>query len=473
MNWFHKMYKLGLNTFEEDFWVALITILLPGFLFLGLTGCASTALKRQHCESLNVYKRGYTDGSKGLPSRFFESYGQECGEYVEEVMQKEVEYEKGWKKAVNDFCTKKNGHELGLKGGQYHNVCPKEIESEFLAGYKEGDRKCLYEEGYQAAMSGKEESFAQSVCKKLEGELSEREYRAGHLAGIKVFCVYKSGYSLGLKGEKYPNVCTEKPKFFKGYRAGDRKCLYQAGYEQAMKDKPAHYDQSACSKSEGKRSNKEYKKGRRAGLRVFCGYKNGYQLGLKGTSYQTICSKKTRFFKGYRAGDRKCLYTVGYDHAVKGMSSAFEKSRCKRLSGNKKSYRAGRVAGVKKFCTYKNGFNYGLKGYQYNNICPKKMEENFFKGYTLGYQEYRADKRKEEILNIERARIRAEEISRQEALAVERERIAVERERVAVERERADAERERVAVERERADAEERARQEALERQRKFYRKRR
>ena len=424
------------------------------FLFLSLMGCSTTAIKRKYCESLNVYEKGYADGVKGLPSQFFKSYEQECGDYVE-VEPKKIQYNQGWKKAVSSFCTEKSGYELGLKGSQYHKVCPKEIESEFLAGYKKGDRKCLYEEGYSSAIEGKEQAFKQSACQKLEGELSEREYQAGHEGGLKVFCGYKNGYKLGLAGTSYKIICSKQTGFFKGYRAGDRRCLYQAGYDHALKDKSSDYQGSICAKSERKRSEREYKKGRRAGLKVFCGYKNGYKLGLAGTSYKIICSKQTGFFKGYRAGDRKCLYQVGYDHALKGEVFSFEQSACQKLKGNKKSYRAGRVAGVKIFCTYKNGYNYGLKGKIYHNICPKKTEDNFFKGYTLGLQEYKAEKRKEEILQMEKARLRAEERSRQEALAIERERIALERERVAEERR---SRQEALELHREKMKTEERAR---------------
>ena len=321
-----------------------------GFLILELTGCASTARKRQYCESVNVYKKGYMHGSKGLPTHFFKSYQEKCGDYVD-IQPMQVEYKKGWKKAIKVFCTEKGGYELGLKGGQYHRVCSKEVESVFLTGYKKGARKCLYEWGYQSALN----------------------------------------------------------------------------------DKPDSYGQSTCPKLEGKQSSAEYKKGHQKGLKIFCGYKNGYKWGLEGKSYKTVCSQKAGFFKGYRAGDRKCLYGAGYDHALAGRSSAFDQSACQKLKGHKKSYRAGRVAGIRVFCTYKSGYNHGLKGYRYENICPKVREESFFKGYTLGYQEYKAEKRQQEILQLERERMRAEERARQEALAVERERIAVERERIAAE----------------------------------------
>ena len=218
----------------------------------------------------------------------------------------------------------------------------------------------------------------------------------------------------------------------KGFKEGAKKCLYESGYQSALNDQPASYIQSACAKEE-KRSEIAYKRGRQRGLKVFCGYKNGHKLGVAGKSYQIVCSKKSGFFKGYRAGDRKCLYNAGYEHVVAGKVSAFDQSSCQKLKGNKNSYQAGRTAGIKVFCTYKSGYNYGLKGFQYENICPKSKEENFFKGYTVGSQEYRAEKRQQEILQIERERIQAEERTRQ---AKERTRQAIlnlERERIASE----------------------------------------
>ena len=319
-------------------------------LILNLTGCSSTAIKRKYCESANLYNKGYTEGSKGFPPQF-RAYQTKCGDYVE-MAQKRIEYKRGWKKAIKGFCTTTSGYEVGLKGEPYHKVCPKNLETNFLTGYKKGSRKCLYDEGYQSALN----------------------------------------------------------------------------------DRPATYDQSTCAKLEGKHSKVEYQKGHKAGVKIFCGYKNGYKWGVEGKSYQTVCPHGTSFLKGYKAGDRKCLYKAGYDHALSGKVRSFDKSGCQKLKGHKKSYRAGRVAGLKVFCTYKSGYNYGLNGYQYNNTCPKVKEEAFFKGWTLGYQEYKAEKRKEEILQMERERMRAEERARQEALAVERERIAVQRERIAEER---------------------------------------
>ena len=86
-------------------------------------------------------------------------------------------------------------------------------------------------------------------------------------------------------------------------------------------------------------------------------------------------------------------------------------------------------AGLKVFCTYKSGYQFGHEGNNYNNICPKKTEEQFFKAYTLGKKEYEEEKRHQEKLEIERQRI-----------AAERERAEAERAKAQALRNQAEAE---------------------------------
>ena len=74
------------------------------------------------------------------------------------------------------------------------------------------------------------------------------------------------------------------------------------------------------------------------------------------------------------------------------------------------------MSGLKIFCSYKTGYNLGLRNGYYQNICPKNLEPGFFKGYTLGLQEYKAEQRQKELLAIE-----------QQKIAVERERIEEQR----------------------------------------------
>ena len=93
-------------------------------------------------------------------------------------------------------------------------------------------------------------------------------------------------------------------------------------------------------------------------------------------------------------------YQQGYLDALRGkMAKSFNKTirSCAeyKVRLNVKKYNKGWIVGLKKFCTYKRGYQFGSTGGEYQDICPKNLEVDFFKGYTLGLQEY-AEEAKEE-----------------------------------------------------------------------------
>ena len=330
-------------------------------LFLGfLTGCiTSRSIKRDYCRSIDTYKKGYLDVLNGKPAQSFNQEVQLCAEY--EVVLNQEQYDKGRMDGLKQFCTYEKGYKFGLNARQYQNICPPEKEKDFLKGYEEGDKKCLYEEGYFNSLNGKPSSVFSSIkCLKLSKDKSKKEFMKGWKVGLKKFCTYKKGYEWGLNTKEYHNICPKSrvAKFLKGYRQGDKKCLYEEGYSHALEGNPSSvFSHAKCLKLSKKHSNREYMKGWKAGMKIFCTYKNGYQFGLD------------------------------------------------------------------------NGY--------YRNICSKKLEPDFFKGYTLGLQEYRAKKRQEELLAIEREkiavereRIREQQRALHEMQAIEREKIEVERERI-------------------------------------------
>ena len=293
-----------------------------------------------------------------------------------------------------------------------------------------------YNDGYSDATNGSESQFHiyNNKCEQYGVSLNQNLYIKGYKKGIGVFCTYKSGYQFGLKAGKYKNTCPiNKEEFLKGYNEGDEKCLYEAGYNDAIKGNKNSHAQSSCLKLSPKLSHKQYVKGWKNGLKIFCTYKSGYQWGLNRRAYNNTCSSKRRasFLKGYRAGDKKCLYEEGYRDAISGKTGKFTKSNCLKLSSkfSQEQYMQGRRAGLKIFCTYKSGYQFGRAGHSYYNTCSKKNEGKFFQGYTLGKKEYNVEKR------------------HQEKLEMERERIAVERARAAAERAKAQALKDQAAAE--------------------------
>ena len=275
-------------------------------------------------------------------------------------------------------------------------------------------------------------------CVRYGVELNQREYEKGRKEELQTFCSYEKGYEFGESGKKYWKICPERSEreFLKGYKKGDKKCLYEAGYSDAVSGRTSSaFSYVKCLKLSVEESQKEYERGRTSGLKVFCSYEKGYEFGESGKKYLGICPERSEreFLKGYKKGDKKCLYEAGYSDAVSGWtSSAFSYVKCLKLSveESQKEYERGRTSGLKVFCSYKKGYSLGLKNVKYYNICPKELEPDFFKGYTLGLQEYKSDQRQEKMLAIEQQKMAIERNRTQQLLAIEREKVAVEQERL-------------------------------------------
>ena len=399
-------------------------------LSLGIViGCTSVEerMGAEKCKARNSHTDGYNDAMSGYKKSHFHVYNNRCNQYGVSLNQNL--YIQGYTKGIKAFCTYEGGYKLALKGAKYQKNCSTK-EKDFLKGYHEGDKKCLYEAGYSHANEGKTSSFPSAKCLKISKDQSEKEYTKGWKAGLKNFCSYDKGYYFGLKAKPYLEMCPRDNSvdFSKGYRAGDKKCLYEDGYSLAINGKKPSFSTSRCLKLLKTHSRKEYIKGRNAGLKAFCTYDKGFDFGLKGKKYLYICPKKRAetFLKGYRAGDRKCLYEAGYYFATHGKQKASLSSiSCLKLSKtqSQKQYLKGWNKGLKVFCTYKTGYNLGLNNGHYESICPKRLESNFFKGYTLGLQEYKADQRQQELIAIEQEKIAAERERTQQLMDMEEQRI--------------------------------------------------
>ncbi|MGE4130997.1 MAG: DUF2799 domain-containing protein [Bdellovibrionales bacterium] len=141
---------------------------------LGLAGCASY-FKRKECEKTNWYQHGYGVAMSGkrldaddfvkqcqkveakmsfteLDTGFKAGMAKYCSadnvydvgkagnpfSYDmcdgESLRKMQVRYAEG----LRVFCTPKNAYRFGSSGGIYQNVCPKEVESDWLAEYRKG-----------------------------------------------------------------------------------------------------------------------------------------------------------------------------------------------------------------------------------------------------------------------------------------------------------------------------------------------
>lgn len=86
-------------------------------------------------------------------------------------------------------------------------------------------------------------------------------------------------------------------------------------------------------------------------------------------------------------------YEIGYEDGSQGYAdtriSAHREACAKHgISTDLRSYQDGYDEGVIRFCSLKNGFFQGSKGYQYTGICPDSLEPEFLDGYEAGRQIY-------------------------------------------------------------------------------------
>lgn len=76
------------------------------------------------------------------------------------------------------------------------------------------------------------------------------------------------------------------------------------------------------------------------------------------------------------------------------------------IAVNQDEYAKGRTRGLRLFCTYENGQQFGREGESYNGVCPQKLETEFLKGYRMGKREYEIEqKEKEALRDMEASRV--------------------------------------------------------------------
>ena len=144
---------------------------------------------------------------------------------------------------------------------------------------------------------------------------------------------------------------------------------------------------NACVKYEITLDQANYDKGYQEGIKIFCTKDKGYSLGASGQENLGIClnANSDQFSKGYEEGNKKCWYDVGYSHATIGEASNFSigVNKCVILSQDqgKGEYNKGWKEGAKVFCTYKQGYDRGLKAQSNPGICRGSA---FSKGYRNG-----------------------------------------------------------------------------------------
>ena len=108
---------------------------------LMFSGCAS--LSKNECLQADWFQLGYRDGSMGAPRSLFQKHYDACQEHA--VYADRAAYFNGREKGLTTYCTYDSGFNRGRAGNKYQHVCPPELESDFMAGYRQGQQIYQYE----------------------------------------------------------------------------------------------------------------------------------------------------------------------------------------------------------------------------------------------------------------------------------------------------------------------------------------
>ncbi len=101
-----------------------------------LLSCST--MTKNECLNANWYEIGFSDGSSGYTTDFFNERSEDCAKYG--VMANSQVYMQARKEGLKNYCTQANGYEQGYNGRTYRGVCQGNSAQQFLSGYREGNR---------------------------------------------------------------------------------------------------------------------------------------------------------------------------------------------------------------------------------------------------------------------------------------------------------------------------------------------
>lgn len=106
---------------------------------VGLAGGCSTLSVEERtavCANSDWYRFGVNDGTLGVPSSERGSLFAECSEFGHPV--DASAYQAGRAEGLKEYCTVENGYQVGYSGRRYEQICPPDLEPDFLQGYAQG-----------------------------------------------------------------------------------------------------------------------------------------------------------------------------------------------------------------------------------------------------------------------------------------------------------------------------------------------
>lgn len=301
--------------------------LLSIFLMIGfLSGCAS--MSKKECINANWHSIGYTDGSRGVHYNNLAKHHQSCVKH--EIIPDDNAYHAGWDQGIRSYCTADNGYRAGRAGKAYRNICPQDVEANFLSGWEQGIRHyCTPENGLQVGLAGRQ---YRGVCPAdMEPAFHDyyrlgrdvRKVRSTHTSAENSVSRVERALTAEQDPQRHRNLLHELERLQHdedrqdGILAALEACMSDDWFDAGYFDGETGYARRAGDIANVCRSygvgmdRGGYHAGWEQGNSYYCTYNSGLYVGQTNQRYSGVCSGigHRRFWRGYEEGRR--LYQSG------------------------------------------------------------------------------------------------------------------------------------------------------------------
>lgn len=128
-------------------------------------------MDREECQLADWRSIGYEDGAKGQPLSYLGNHRKACAEHgVTPDMER---YEEGRLAGLKEYCTPRNGFQLGKAGHKLKAVCMPPLAEEFRQAWSHGTE--IYTARTQLQNSERKVKKQEKVIEKLQKEIKETE----------------------------------------------------------------------------------------------------------------------------------------------------------------------------------------------------------------------------------------------------------------------------------------------------------
>lgn len=99
-----------------------------------LSGCAT--MSKEECKMADWYLKGVDDAIQGYPIDRVVEHGKACARVG--IVPSMKDYREGHVKGERLYCVPEKGYSEGRRGAPYNNICPPDVENNFLRAYRDG-----------------------------------------------------------------------------------------------------------------------------------------------------------------------------------------------------------------------------------------------------------------------------------------------------------------------------------------------